>query len=178
MRLTSSLQYRMDWITQRTGEGLLYLRYYWWCGQFFIIALVPAVYRCGGVWGLVYLCGRAYVYEERHGWGQENARSAVELIEMLRRESELRAFRGLFDSPPQSDDTHYGHHYVTPLMDRNPNPWTDTAVLVLAGVVPMPDKVDPYKGIGEHPCGWDDPGEGPGVFISALPTIEKERVPA
>jgi len=176
MRSISTLQYRMDWITQRSGEGALYLRYYWWCGQFFLCALIPAMYRFGGCWGLVYLCSRAYVYEEEHGWGRENAKSAVELIEMMRRESELRAFRGLFDSPAQPDDAQqYGHHYVTPLMDRDPSPWIDTAVLVVA-VSPMPDKVNPYEGIREYPCAWDDPGGN--VFISALPTIEKELVPA
>jgi len=127
---------------QRTEEGLLAVRYYYWCLQCAAFVVLPMIYRKydfrSMVWTAVYGLHPAYEYQERHGWGCEHTdRSATDLVHMMRRERAQieRAWlnRSLAQSPMAD-----GYQYVTPLVDRMPPRWEDYAPKVKAVVIPEP----------------------------------------
>lgn len=134
-RLEQSLLYRVDWTAQRFEEGLLALRYYWWCGQYTVIVFFPLIVRRYGFWVLipviVDLYDWRYRYQERHSWQNTEGepRQGWDLVRQLRQEQADRnraLFLESFDAPPRSDS---GFNRIvkgtalSPLMDRDPNPW-------------------------------------------------------
>lgn len=92
----SKFLYWIDWAWDRSEEGLLTIRFYWWCAQFGTAVVVPVLVRCYG-WGtaaryVVFIMTPRYVYDERHSWTgtEEEPVSAVELIATLRQEQRDR----------------------------------------------------------------------------------------
>lgn len=128
----SRILYWMVWTWDRTEEGLLLIRFYWYCAQFGTFVMMPVVFkRFGGRYAfytLVYVFNCRYVYAERHSWvgTEEEPVSAVELITTLRREAAERyraSWHAGFSGPPQPDP--YVQAPLSPLLHQRPDYWTN-----------------------------------------------------
>lgn len=128
-QLEHSLLYRADWAWQRGSEGLLALRYYWWCIQCATFVGIPAAYRSGGLKGVVVGLGvnPLYFHVERHGIKTcPHGESATPLIIILRRERAVREramFLGSFEAQPVTDSGFRQGRPLHPLMHNDRNPW-------------------------------------------------------
>jgi hypothetical protein len=120
--------YWFDRTWQRSEEGLLILRYCWWCAQFAVLVVLPMIWRHYGAGtafrAVVFIIDWRYVYPERHSWTgtEKEPVSAVTLIMRLREESEARQSRPTL---LRIHEELYGNHFVTPLEDRASSPWDE-----------------------------------------------------
>lgn len=151
-RFESMFLYGADWTWQRTGEALLTIRFYWWCGQYVLVVILPAVRR---QYGWAYVCGCVvyainwrYVYIERHGWSIEEPISAVALIFMLR--DEERQVEWVSRQP-----THIQRDRITPLNDRDNDYWS-TRDRTIAGVLCATEAAPIRSPDGDKDDQWDD----------------------
>lgn len=150
----SKMLYWMDWTWDRSEEGLLAIRFYWWCAQFGLVMVSALVHTHG--WGFAYrrvvmLVNWRYVYDERHSWTgtDEEPVSAVQLIITLRRErAEQHAQRTLAQLVEQSTQSVQITRRITPLMDRREDYWDNKP--------PLTSRVDRHGATpSDDPYLWD-----------------------
>jgi hypothetical protein len=147
--LERSFLYRADWTWQRTEEGLLYLRYYWWCVQAATLILL-CLYRRYGLVAAIHGASVSSRHDSCHGWETTRGEpvSAVALTYALRDEAkqrEWRAWQASFNAPPAPD---IQRPYVTPFNDRDgdyfqvPAPVVVTIAPAIEGTIvdPMEDQ--------------------------------------